>query len=82
MGSRSRGTSPSARAGRRERLVVVVEAACASAGCEVGVVRGAGNGIKAEGAAALAAALQGNTTLQTLDLYSTWPARTLAFCGN
>jgi hypothetical protein len=31
-------------------------------------VRGADNNIQAEGAVALAAALQGNTTLQTLDL--------------
>jgi hypothetical protein len=46
----------------------VVGAACASAGSEHGVVRGAGNGIKAEGAVALPAALKGNTTLQTLAL--------------
>jgi hypothetical protein len=70
-----------ARAGRRERLVVVVGAACASAGSEHGVVRGAGNCIKAEGAAALAAALQGNTTLQTLYFHCTWIALSLASMG-
>ena len=63
-------------------LVVVVGAACVSAGSEHGVVRGADNGIQAEGAVALAAALQGNTTLQTLDLRGMWTARTRAFCGN
>jgi hypothetical protein len=42
----------------------------------------AGNGIQAEGAVALAAALQGDTTLKTLNLYGTWTARTRAFCGN
>jgi hypothetical protein len=36
----------------------------------------ADNHIKAEGAIALAAALQGNTTLQTLNLSSMWIART------
>ncbi len=46
------------------------------------MVRGADNCIQAEGAVALAAALQGNTTLQTLDLTSMWTARTRAFCGN
>ncbi len=64
----------------RERPVVVVGAACASAGSEHGVVRGSGNGIEAEGAVALAAALQGNTTLQTLNLGSMWTARMRAFC--
>ncbi len=82
MGGRSRGHLASARAGRRERLVVVVGAACASAGTEHGVVRGADNDIQAEGAAALAAALKGNTTLQTLDLGGMWTARTRSFCGN
>ncbi len=62
--------------------MIVVGAACSSAGSEHGVVRGAGNRIRAEGAVALSAALQGNTTLQTLDLGSTWTARTRAFCGN
>ncbi len=76
------GHLASARAGRRERLVVVVGAACANAGSEHGVVHGAGNYIQAEGAVALAAALQGNTTLQTLDLSCMWTARTRAFCGN
>jgi hypothetical protein len=76
------GHLASARAARRERLVGAVGAACASAGSEHGVVRGAANGIQAEGAVALAAALQGNTTLRTLTLYSTWTARTRAFCGN
>jgi hypothetical protein len=71
-----------ARAERRERLVVVVGAACASEGSAHGVVRGADNSIEAEGAVALAAALQGNTTLQTLDLSGMWSARTRAFCGN
>jgi hypothetical protein len=60
----------------------LVGAACASAGSEHGVVRGADNYIQAEGAVALAAALQGNTTLQTLELGSMWTARTRAFCGN
>jgi hypothetical protein len=48
--------------------LVVVGAARASAGSaqQRGVC--ADNGIDAEGAAELAAALQGNTTLQTLDL--------------
>jgi hypothetical protein len=70
--------------GRRghERLVVVVGAACASAGSAHGVVRGAENDIQAEGAVALAAALQGNPTLQTLNLCGTWTARTCAFCGS
>jgi hypothetical protein len=71
-----------ARAGRRERLVVVAGAACASADSEHGVVRGAGTDIKAEGAVALAAMLQGNTTLQTLDLSRMSTARTRAFSGN
>jgi hypothetical protein len=66
----------------RERPLVVVGAACASAGSEHGVVRGADSGIEAEGAVALAAALQGNTTLQTLDLSGMWTSRTRAFCGN
>ncbi len=57
-------------------------AACASAGTEHGVVRGADNRIQAKGAVALAAALQGNTTLQTLNLYGMWTARTRVFCGN
>jgi hypothetical protein len=81
MGGRSPGHLASAWAGRRERLVVVVNAACASAGRDHGVVRGADNGIKDEGAVALAAALQGNTTLQTLDLSCMWTAHTRAFCG-
>jgi hypothetical protein len=72
----------SAPAERCEWLVVLVGVACASAGSELGVVRGAGNGIQAKGAVALAAALKGNTTLQTLDLHSMWTARTRAFCGN
>ncbi len=67
---------------RRERLVVVVCAACASAGNEHGVVRGADNSIQTEGAVALAAALHGNTTLQTLKLCGMWIARTRVFCGN
>ncbi len=62
--------------------MVVVGAVWASAGSEHGVVRGAGNGIEAEGAVALAAALQGNTTLQTLVLYGMCTARTRAFCGS
>ncbi len=70
------------RAGRREQLVVVVGAACASAGSAHGVVRGAGNDIRDKGAVALAAALQGNTTLRTLVLGGMWTARTRAFCGN
>ena len=82
MGGPLPGHLASARAWRRERLVVVVGAACASAGSEHGVVRGAGNDIHAEGAVALAAALQGNTTLQTLDLRGMWTARKRAFCGN
>ncbi len=65
----------------RENLVVVVGAASASTRSEHGVVRGAGNGIHAEGAVALAVALQGNTTLQTLDLGGMCTARTRAFCG-
>ncbi len=77
-----RGDLASARAERRERLVVVVGAACVSAGSEHGVVRGAGSDIEAEGAVALAAALKGNTTLRTLDLGGMWTARTRAFCGN
>ncbi len=76
------GDLASARAGRRERLVVVIGAACARAGSEHGVVRGADNNIQAEGAIALAAALQGNTTMQTLDLSSMWTARKRAFGGN
>ncbi len=69
-GGRSRGTSRVRGQGGRERLVVVVGAACASVGSEHGVGRGADNdGIHAEGAVALAAALKGNTTLQTLDLW-------------
>ena len=66
----------------RERLVGVVGAACASAGCAHGAVRGSGNFIEDKGAVALAAALKGNTTLQTLDLGGMWTARTRAFCGN
>ncbi len=54
--------------------MVVIGAACASAGSEPGVVSVADNGLKAEGAVALAAALQGNTTLQTLDLSGVWTA--------
>jgi hypothetical protein len=81
MGGRSPGTSRE-RGRRRERLVVMVGAACASAGSAHGVVSGAGNDIQDKGAVALAAALQGNTTLQTLDLSSVWTARTRVFCGN
>ncbi len=81
MGGRS-GDLASARAGRRERLVGVVGTASASAGSEHVVVGGAGNRIEAEGAVALAAALQGNTTLQTLVLGGMWTARTRVFCGN
>ncbi len=66
----------------RERLVVEVGAPCASAGSERGVVRGADNRINDEGAVALAAALQGKSALQTLDLNSMWTARTRVFCGN
>ncbi len=62
--------------------MVVVGAACASAGSEHGVVRGADNRIQAEGAVALAAGLKGNTTLQTLKLGGTSTARTRVFCGN
>ncbi len=76
------GDLASARAERRERLLVPVAAACARAGRAHGVVRGAGNGIKDKGAIALAAALKGNTTLQTLNLGSMWTARTRASCGN
>jgi hypothetical protein len=76
------GHLASARVRGRERLVVVVGAACASLGSAHGVVRGAGNNIQAEGAVALAAALKGNTTLQTLNLRGMWTARTRAFCGN
>jgi hypothetical protein len=71
----------SARAERRERLLGVVGTASASAGSEHGVVGGAGNGIHAEGAVALAAALKGNTTLQTLVLYGMWTARCVYFAG-
>ncbi len=46
-----------------------------------GVVRGADNSIRWEGAAALAAALNGNTTLQTLDLRSMWTARKRVVAG-
>jgi hypothetical protein len=81
VGAAAFGDRASARAGRRERLVVVVAAACASAGSEHGVVRGAGNRIQAEGAVALAAALQGNTTLQTLNLSGMSTARTRASMG-
>ncbi len=56
-------------------------AACASAGSEHGVVHGADNIIDADGAVALAAALQGNTTLQTLGLRCMWTARWRIFCG-
>ena len=62
-------------------LVVVVGVACASADSEHGVVRGAGNSIKDKGAVALAAALQGNTTLQTLILRGMSTARTRVFKG-
>ncbi len=82
MGGPLPGHLASARAGRRERLVVVVGAACASAGSAHGVVRGADNAIQAEGAVALAAALKCNTTLQTLSLGRMWTARTRAFSGN
>jgi hypothetical protein len=64
------------------QLVVVVGAACASAGSEHGVVRRAGNSIEDEGAVALAAALQGNTTLRTLDLGCMWTARNCVSGGN
>jgi hypothetical protein len=77
-----KGDLASARAERRERLVVVVGAACASAGSAHSVVRGADNKIRSESAVALAAALQGNATLQTLVLGGMWTARTRAFCGN
>ena len=76
------GDLASARAGRRERLVVVAAAACASTGSEHGVVRGADNGIEAEGAVALAAALKGNTTLRTLGLIRMWTARPRVLGGN
>jgi hypothetical protein len=76
MGGRSRGTSRVRgrrgesgwwlRSARRARVQA----------SEHGVVRGAGNSINAEGAVALAAALQGNTTLQTLNLSCTWIALT------
>jgi hypothetical protein len=73
------------KAKRRERLefwlVVVVGAACASAGNGHGVVRGSDNRIQAEGAVALAAALQGNTTLQTLDLCGMCTARCVSLAG-
>jgi hypothetical protein len=72
----------SARARRRERLVGAVGVVCASAGSEHGVVRGADNNIRAEGAVALVAALKGNSTLQTLDLGRMWTARTRVFSGN
>jgi hypothetical protein len=77
----SSGDLASARAGMRERLVGVVGTASASAGSEHGVVGGADNGIDAEGAVALAAALQGNTTLQTLNLSGMWTARCAYFAG-
>jgi hypothetical protein len=48
---------------------------------EHGVGRGAGNNIDAKGAVALAAALKGNTTLQTLDLKCMWTARCVYFAG-
>ncbi len=72
----------SARIGKRERLVAVVGAACVSAGSAHGVVRGADNDIEAEGAVALAAALQGKTTMQSLVLGGMWTARKRAFGGN
>jgi hypothetical protein len=75
------GDLASVRAERRERMVVVVGVACASAGSAHSLLRGAGNDIEDEGAVALAAALHGNTTLQTLKLYCMWTARTRAFCG-
>ncbi len=75
------GDLASVRAERRERLVVVVGAACARAGRAHGVVRGAVNTIQAKGAVALAAALRGNTTLQTLNLSGMWTARTRASMG-
>ena len=59
----------------------MVGAACASAGSEHGVVRGADNRIQAKGAVALAAALEGNTTLQTLYYHCTWIALNLASMG-
>ncbi len=77
MGGRSRGISRVRGRGGRERLVGAV-----GAGSAHGVLRGAGNSIHVEGAVALAAALKGNTTLQTLVLGSMWTARTRAFCGN
>jgi hypothetical protein len=102
MGGRS-GDLARARAERHERLVVVVGAACASAGsARAGRARAAGgcgrrgvrdcgqcarrracavNNIEDEGAVALAAVLQGNTTLQTLNLRCMWTARTRAFAG-
>jgi hypothetical protein len=81
MGGRSRDTSRVRGRRGRERLVAVVGAACASAGSAQGVGRGAGNGIQAEGAVALAAALQGNTTLQRLGLGGMWTARTRVCAG-
>jgi hypothetical protein len=58
---------------------------CRRGVCECGQCarRGAcaGIGIEEEGAVALAAALQGNTTLQTLDLGGMWTARTRVFAG-
>jgi hypothetical protein len=81
LAGRSRGPRECAGGETCKRLVVVVGAVWASTGSEHGVVCGAGNGIEAEGAVALAAALQGNTTLQTLDLDSMCTARTRAFCG-
>ncbi len=56
---------------RRARVWAASAASCACAG----------NGIEAEGAVALAAALQDNTTLQTLDLSSMWIARKRVFGG-
>ncbi len=82
MGGRSWGASRVRGLRGRERLVVLVGAACANAGSAHGVVRGADNRIEDEGAVALAAALQGNTTMQTLVLSGIWTARTHAFCGN
>ncbi len=79
-GGHSRGPRECA-SGAARAAGVVVGAACMSAGSEHGVVRGAGNDIDAKGAVALAAALQGNTTLLTLNLGRMWTARCVYFAG-
>jgi hypothetical protein len=75
MGGRS-GTSRV-----RERRVLCSARRARVRAADHGVLRGADNGIRWEGAAALAAALQGNTTLQTLDLRSMWTARKRVVAG-